>query len=239
MRGPVIALLLVVTAAANAIAQTTKQNRLAQAPQRGHCDVGVVSSLGTNFLVEQVHFFTGNKRTYVPVESFHLDDLVVDRIRSGLGNRAAVLRIPYREEPFASFNTPNLGQRLGYLFAPFTYVPDVADAIRTVAAGTRCTRYILVTPDPGTENDQGGVGITKSFGPGVHAAIRIWVFDGETFKPSNFIDSSTTHFGRVVDESFWPDPPSSAALNAKLREATRELVAKCLDRVLPRVLPML
>jgi len=184
------------------------------------------------------YFFTGNKRTYVPVESFHLDDLVVDRIRSGLGNRAAVLRIPYREEPFASFNTPNLGQRLGYLFAPFTYVPDVADAIRTVAAGTRCTRYILVTPAPDTEYDQGDVGITKSLRPRVHAAIRIRVFDGETFKLSNSIDRSTA-FGRVVDESFWPDPPRSAALNAKLREATRELVAKCLDQVLPRLLPML
>ncbi len=117
MRRTVIALLLLVSgAAATAVAQPAKQNP----PAQGHCAVGVQSRLGEEFEV-------GNKK--VSVESWHIDDLVVDRVRAALGKRAVVQRIPYRKEAVVWW------QRF----------VDNANSFRRMAAGTRCARYIVVS----------------------------------------------------------------------------------------------
>lgn len=162
MRQTVIALLLMGSAVATAVAQTAKQNP----PAQGHCAIGVQSRLGDEFTV-------GNKN--VSVESWHIDDLVVDRVRAALGKRAAVLRIRYRKEAFPSFE----GSRL------FHSAPSLPDAIRTLAIGTRCARYVLVTEDRfdwGNSMYLVGVGIVKGALGGfkINAVIRVRVFDGET-----------------------------------------------------------
>jgi hypothetical protein len=60
------------------------------------------------------------------------------------------------------------------------------------------------------------------------------VYDGETFSFLRSAIGIAPH--RDVDESFWPDSPSSAAQKAMLRDVTRELVARELDRKLPKLL---
>jgi len=40
---------------------------------------------------------------------------------------------------------------------------------------------------------------------------------------------------RQVDESFWPQSPSNAAQNARLREAIREPVGQGVDATLPEL----
>jgi hypothetical protein len=135
MRRTIIALLLFVSGAATGVAQPAKQNPPAQAPQKGHCDVGVVSRLGEKFRVSIAYKVS----EYVPVESWHIDDLVVDRIRAALGKRAVVQRIPYRKELVV----------MRPLF--FGRAMDGPASFRRMATGTRCARYVFVSP--GKEDD--------------------------------------------------------------------------------------
>ena len=127
MRLTVIALLLVVSGTATAVAPA-KQNRPAQASQSGHCDVGVVSHLGEKFGVKQgdrLEELTGGD---VSVEPWHLDDLVTDAIRGAAGNRAQVRRIPYRKDALAT--RPFL--------SPVVYaaIQNSSATMRKLAAGT-------------------------------------------------------------------------------------------------------
>ena len=253
MRQTVIALMLFVSGAA-AVAQPAKQNPSAP-PQKGHCDVGVVSNLGEKFRVEKAGFPEPNV-TEVSVESWHLDDFVVAKIRGALGNRAAVQRIPYRKEALAAIEAlDNNHVRSAPLFRWFRYSDDVAkfrDAIRTLASGTRCARYVLVTKaivDDGDHSYREGIRIFKGLLDHgmVEAVIAVRVFDGEgkvlSTRRADYSKQSfpgifgTAHPERLLDESSWPDPPNSAAQNAKLREAARELIARCLDAALPKPLP--
>jgi hypothetical protein len=244
MRRTVIALLLMSGTVA-AVAQPAKQNPSAQAPPKGHCDVGVVSRLREEFKVREAGF----PEKTVTVGSWHLDDLVVDKVRGALGKRAEVQRIPYRKEAFAWFE-PQYGRHEPPLFRLLRfrgYASEFRDAIRTLAPGARCARYVLVTKAQDYDGVPMDIGIGKGpLGLVLSASMRVWVFDGETFKVlSNLMDdheSRTSYVGisgshPKLDETFWPGPPNSAAQNAKLREATRELIAKCLDRTLPKPLP--
>jgi hypothetical protein len=249
MRRTIIALLLV-SAAASAVAQIAKQNPSAQVVQTGHC-VGVVSHLGEKFQVrEQTSVFAEAKISDVPVESWHLDDLVVDRIRDALGNRAAVQRIPYRKEALAPVE-PRRGELLSLTLSRLFQLRDFAAIIRTLVAGTRCARYVLVTEGVHVDADPrylAGLGIAKGLGLiGMHAIVKAWVIDGETFQVLNDPTADVRRrsipvlFGTapLLNESVWPDPPNSAAQNAKLCETTREMVAQDLDEILPKLLPTL
>jgi hypothetical protein len=46
--------------------------------------------------------FSGNEENDIPVESWRIDDLVIAKISESLGNHAAVRRIAYQREAFAS-----------------------------------------------------------------------------------------------------------------------------------------
>ncbi|MBO0756864.1 MAG: hypothetical protein J2P54_13470 [Bradyrhizobiaceae bacterium] len=249
MRRTVIApLLLLVSGAATAVAQSANPSTLAS--QKGNCAVGVVSHLGEKFQVrEQRGLFAEPKVSDVPVESWHLDDLVVDRIRGALGNRADVQRIPYHKEALALVEPRRDESRWLTLSRLFQF--DFAAVTRRLVAGTRCARYVLVTEGVHVDADPrslAGLGIAKGLGIiGMYVIIKAWVIDGETFKVLNDPTadarrrSTPALFGTapLLNESFWPDPPHSAAQNAKLCEAAREMVAQDLDEILPKLLPTL
>jgi hypothetical protein len=227
MRRTAIALLLLVSGSAAAVAQPAKYP-LVQAPQKGHCAVGVMSDLGAKLRTSKANFIGKNIHEDVPIESWHIDDLVVDRIRDALGKRAAVQRIPYRKELIVLFETaPWFGENL-FLRQSF------ANRVRTPVTGTRCARYVVATL--GHDIDIGhGLAIVVLLGGHafVHAVITLRVYDGETF--ARLRVATNLYGARRVDESLWPDPPGSAAQNTRLREAIRELVARELDTMLPKL----
>ncbi len=202
MRRTIIALLLIVSGAAAAVAQTVKQNPSAQAPPKGHCAVGVISDLGEKFQVR-------NKD--VPVE-WHIDDLVVDRIRAALGKRAVVQRIPYRKD---------VEEQVRRSVAPTLFGAQFKELLRRLTTGTRCARYVVVTRASRNDDDEVGLGIVtaKSFGTPrayVHVLITMRVYDGETFvwlAPTGLADSS-----HKVDPSFSPDPQ---AVQRRMRSCAR------------------
>jgi len=212
MRLTVIALLLVMSGTATAVAQTAKQNRPAQT-QTGHCDVGVVSNL-TKFKIKDAG--TSDPAVVVPVEPWHLDEVVVDTVRAALGNRLVVQRIPYRGEKVES--RP---------FLLWQLTVQVRPSIRQLASGTRCSRYVFVEEDSVALNDSVrfyGIGI---YGSVLHVVIRARLYDGETFK-ALLLNPSTYATGRAPESV----TPGRAAQNTQLREATQQLLVRSLNEEL-------
>jgi hypothetical protein len=242
MRQTVTALLLLLGGAAAALAQPapTKQNQPKTAaakqavakqapPQDSNC-VGIVTNLGEKFTVRRIGASVlGNEISVVPVDSWHIDDLVVAKISAALGKRTMVRRIPYRREAFVSRGTLKLFRDTE---------AEIREGVRTSTAGTRCARYLFVI---------GGIGILRT-GIGelftkvnAYARFSLRLYDGETFtllkRASAPSDESiwlraTRSPYRQVDESFWPESPRNAAQNAGLREAIRELVSQGMDATL-------
>ena len=254
MERMITALLLFLGGAAAALAQPApaKQNppKTAAAkpavakqvpPQNGNC-VGVVSNLGEKFTVRKTGFTVfGTETNDVPVDSWHLDDLVVAKISAALGKRAVVRRIPYHKEAFASLETPKLFRDTE---------AEIREVVRTLTTGTQCTHYLVVTRAyyniGNSKPTIGGIGILHTGMARVtaYALFSLRLYDGETFTllkranaPSNeSIFLSSIHGPhRQVDESFWPESPDTAAQNAKLREAIRELVSQGIDATLPEL----
>jgi hypothetical protein len=259
MRRTAVALLLLLSGTVAAVAQaapaTQSLPKQAAKPaeakqalqQSGPCAVGVISQLGEKFTVRKVGLTVfGNESNDVPVESWHIDDLVVAKISGVLGKRAGVRRISFHKEAFASLQTVKLFRDTD---------AEVGEGVRTLAAGTRCARYVRVTRGTtgyGMINQiLGGLGIVAGKKPyftgdlyNLHALITVRVYDGETFtllKRKMASTGQSTFMAmiggphREVDESFWPESPNAAVQNAKLREATRELVAQSLDATLPEL----
>jgi hypothetical protein len=217
MRRTVIALLLLMSGAATAMAQTAKQSRPQPPPRTDRCDVGVVSELGT-LSVEDYPYHGVDK--IVPVESWHLENVVVDRVRAALGNRVAAVRsIPYRGEKVV--NRPYLLWQIPVRIRPST---------RQLAAGMRCSYYVRVSEGSvGTESGpMEGIGINK--GVFIHAVVGVDVIDGDTFKPLEGVVVQAEKGG--LNNSLWPDPPDRAGQNTKLREAMAQLVIQNVDHAL-------
>src|SRR5258707_818697 len=158
MRRTVTALLLLVSGLASALAQPapTRQNQpktvvAKQVPQQdGNC-VGVVSNLGEKFTVRKIGYGVfGSELNEVPVDSWHIDDLAVAKISAALGKRTAVRRIPYHKEAFVSRRT---------LFRDAE--AEIREGVRTLAAGTRCARYLFVTRTYYHDLRIGGSGILR------------------------------------------------------------------------------
>jgi hypothetical protein len=259
MRRIIIAVLLSLNGVAGALAQPApaKQNlpqRAAPKPvvpkqavpkqvpatQNGKC-LGVVSQLGENFTVKKIGLTVfGNEQNEVAVGPWRIDDLVVAKISAALGKQAAVQRIPYQKAAFASLDTPKLFRN---------YEAEFAEAVRAVAAGTRCARYVVVARTQATVGNTNqsiegirilyrGVDLLNTVH--VHAFFSLRLYDGETFTllkqkaaPSEFnlfADIRGPH--RQVDKSFWPSSPDRAVQDAKLREVVRELVDQGMEGIL-------
>jgi hypothetical protein len=215
-----------------------------QTPQQnGPCAVGVVSQLGEKFTVRKIGVTVfGNEDNEVPVASWHIDDLVVAKISGTLGKRATVRRIPYRKEAFASLETMKLFHDTE---------AEAGQGVRTLAAGTRCARYLLVTRayrNVGSSNQSiGGIGLLyDGVGPfsrvNAYALFSLRLYDGETFTllkqataPSGGFLEGIRGPHRLVDKSLWPESPNNTAQDAKLREAIRDLVAQGMDATLPEL----
>jgi len=247
MRRTVTALLLLLSSAASALAQPgpTKQSdpktaAAKRAPQQdGNC-VGVVSNLGEKLTVRRIVYgLIGTELNEVPADSWHIADLAVAKISAALGKWTAVRRIPYHREAFVSRRT---------LFRDAE--AEIREGVRTLAAGTRCARYLFVTRTYYHDLRIGGIGILRT-GIGepftkvnAYALFSLRLYDGETFTllkrasaPSeeSILWQPIRGPHRRVDESFWPESPRNAAQDARLREAIRELVSQGMDATLPEL----
>ena len=240
MSRTVVTLLLLLGGAAAALAQpaSAEQNvpktaAAKQAPQQnGNC-VGVESNLGEKFTVRRIGSSVfGNEINVVPVDSWHIDDLVVANISAALGKRTVVRRIPYHKEAFVSLGTLKLFRGTE---------AAIGEGVRTLTAGTRCARYLFVAGRIGILRTGIGELFTKI---NAYARFSLRPYDGETFTLSKRASAPSDEAMwlrairspyRQVDESLWPETPRNAAQNAKLREAIRELVSQGMEATLPEL----
>jgi hypothetical protein len=259
MRRAAIALLSLLVVGDAAIAQQPAKPKApaAVAPQPGKPSaadggkcIGVVSAIGDTFFSRKIGITVfGNGQSTAPVESWHVDDVVVSKISAFLSKGWTVRRINYPKGAFASLD----GQHA--LF--YNYDDDLQGIVRRVTSSTRCDHYVVVVKGSssfGTSNQSiYGLGIveaTSILGASdyIHALFTIRIYDGQTFAMLSQRGASIEKWNllsdfkgpgihgpyRAVDNSLWPQ--SDAAQSTKLRDGIRSLVEQALDATMPDVL---
>jgi hypothetical protein len=214
----------------------------------GPCSLGVISAIGDRFAVQKFGITVfENEESFVPIEDWGLDDLVMARARAATGNDPSVRKITYPKGAFELYFNPK--SRL--LRDPGERLPAI---VQSLTASAHCDRYLVVTriraEEPGTHLQLDGIG---AYNRGLGSLLRhshlfanfeINVLDGRTYENLNRafagVGARLSQGMRLtedplnrLDNAQFPEPPSSAAGSAALRERTRELVAARLDQALP------
>jgi hypothetical protein len=126
--------------------------------------------------------------------------------------------------------------------------------VRKTAGSAGCERYVVIEKSGGaflnTNQSVAGIGILNYGFPGLEktylfALTYIRVYDGKNFEvlrrgDGDFVDEGVTPIrgaSRVLDNFAWPEDPGRAITSA-MRDATRALLAKSLDRTLPEMLSL-
>jgi hypothetical protein len=207
--------------------------------------VGVLSHIGDRFLVKKVGITVfQNEESEVPIDTWHVDDLVAGKVSAFFGKRLAVRRIKPSPEALAAFDAPK-PSRDGDV--------DVNALIRTAARPATCNRYVAITKRGAaygrTKQMIGGLGIVRGGSPlttSVDLFAYMWlrVYDGRSFallrRKAGTLGQPTFMAGmrgphREVDESWWPTS-LDIEQDTKLRDVTRALVSETLDATLPELL---
>jgi hypothetical protein len=228
--------------------QATPKQLQASRPESGPC-IGVLSRIGETFTLRKVGITVfGNEENPVPINAWHVDDLVVARVAAFVNKRASVRRVAYPAGMFASLDTPQ------FLRNDTKAFEEIA---RPLMASTHCARYIAAIPGSvnysGTNQVLKGLGIVSRSGLvdtfDLHAITELRVYDenlaflhrkyasltpNENRFIASIIGGNVPGPHRHVDKSFWPDP-AGVAQDAKLREAMRDLVSRSLDATLPEL----
>jgi hypothetical protein len=213
----------------------------------GPCQVGVISVIGDEFVVQRVGLtMFGNEYTEVPIDAWGLDDLVVTRVRAAVAPGTGIRRIAYAKGAFAPYDHPASG-----LFR--NPQGDLTTIVRQIAANAGCERYVVVTKIEtqvdGTNQTHRGMGVlSRGIGSGVlsntslFASINVWVLDGQTFairrRPFNLGEVLAGSLRMTQDpltkleNDVFPEPATAAAASATLRDHTRALLTAVLDKTL-------
>jgi hypothetical protein len=218
------------------------------AAENGPCRLGVISAIGDRFSVEKFGLTVfETEESYVPIENWGLDDLVLARVHAATGDDPAIRKIAYPKGAFEPYFNPK--SRL--LPDPSQGLPAI---VRSFTATTNCERYLVVirvrTEDPGIHRTLDGIGAYNS-GLGsllrtshLFASFAIDVLDGRTYenlnRPFAGAGARFSQSMRIMedplnklDNSQFPEPAAVAAGSETLRERTRALVAARLDQLLP------
>jgi hypothetical protein len=217
----------------------------------GPCDLGVIAAVGAPIGVQKVGMtIFGNEYSEVPFDAWGIDDLIDARVRVAAGAGTGVRRITVGKEGlFDLYEKPGKG---------FFNNPkeNLMEAVRKIAANSRCARYILFARTngklSGTNQFLRGIGV-MTHGPFGRAAVfanfQVYVFDGPSFA---IRDDPFGSFGarmsgalskltkddtiRTAENTEFPASPEAAAKDTKLRDTARALVSERLDQILAEYL---
>ncbi|WP_157100410.1 hypothetical protein [Rhodoplanes sp. Z2-YC6860] len=192
----------------------------------------------------------GNGLEEIAVDSWGIDELIVRKVGTVLGNRFTVRRINFPKATLAALESPG-----GGLFRNTTAEWDQAVAAAARASG-KCDLTISVyrtgAAFSNTNQTLFGLGIVSygaelmgSYYLFAHFAIRI--YDGNTFavlktevaRTETTLASVLTGVGgltRRVDKTWWPETPQAAVQSAQIRDGIRTLVNQSLEKTLPGML---
>lgn len=212
-------------------------------PRPGGRSVCVASAIGQKFAVQTIGVMVfGNALESAAIQSWGLDNLVVQKIGSTLGAGFSVRSAAVPAAAVADLKKP------GGLI-PTDRTAGFIAALRN-SNGGNCHYYVVALPLrgqwPGTNQPVEGVGILKRSGVVtqhfIFAAFWLQLFDGRTGERVRLPIAgslgeifSDPYWQKKVDDAWWPVPAQSAAGNSKLKDAARTLVLKVLDKDSPRL----
>jgi hypothetical protein len=217
---------------------------------RGRPTICVASAIGQKFEIKTIGLMVfGNDLKTANVGSWGVDSLVVQRLAAGLSSKFSVRPVTLSADVIKM--TPPGG---GGIFSGNSSENWKA-ALRDVGR-TGCAYIVIAKPYAsqysGTNQIISGLGIVKQDSilkvHLVYAVFSLQLFDGATSEwIRQSIDVGSIFAGafndspnqRTVDESYWPASAEAAAQSAKLREASRGVVASLVNRYTPGILKAL
>jgi hypothetical protein len=182
--------------------------------------IGVISAIGENLILKKIGITVfGNEQRTAPIDSWHIDDIVANKVSAFLSKGWTVRRITYPKGAFSSLEENHS------LF--YNGNDDLLGIVRRVTSSTRCGHYVVIVKTGHTlaNSNQSiyGLGILETsslLGPSdyIHALFAIKVYDGQTFAIigqqavfierrnllSDFTGPAIHGPYRIVDQSWWP-----------------------------------
>ena len=226
-------------------AQPAKPN----AADSGKC-IGVISAIGEDLIIKKIGITVfGNEQRTAPIDSWHIDDIVANKVSAFLSKGSTVRRITYPKGAFSSLEENHS------LF--YNGNDDLLGIVRRVTSSTRCDHYVVIVKTghilANSNQSIYGLGILETNSllgstDYIHALFAIKVYDGQTFAIigqkavfierrnllSDFTGPAIHGPYRTVDQSWWPQ--SDAAQSTKLKDGIRSLVEQALDATMPDIL---
>jgi hypothetical protein len=217
--------------------------------ESGPCQIGVISDIGDQFVVQNVGFTVfGNERSEVPTRGWGLDDLVIARVRAAAAPGVTVRRIAYAKDAFAELERP------GSFFRDVK--AELSNAVRQIASGSNCERYVLVQRSTSRFSNLNqsvrGIGIVhwvyRTF---LFALSYVQIYDGQSFEVIKQGAATTDDEplvarvlmsnpirgpNRELDKESFPSNPAEATSNPTFRDGVRALLTTSLDNTLPAML---
>jgi len=205
--------------------------------------VGIVSAIGDELHLRKIGLTVfENGAQEMTIDSWHLDELMIAKVRADLSGRFDVRPVTYQRAPFAALVAEkqifSQDRRSALVHAGVS--PQGLDA------------YLVITKTRGpygqTKQSLLGLGLveggTALFGTQVYAYANyeLGMVDGRTWAVSEEAKAflpprSLSEIGgvsRKVDKSLWPASPDAAA-NQRLKAAFADLIDKSLPCALQRM----
>jgi hypothetical protein len=222
---------------------------LATQPLAKPCGIGVMSAVGDRFTLRKIGVTVfGNEDNKVSLGTWGIDDFIYAKIAAALGSRRSVRRLAYSKAALSAYENADVN-----IFR--NYDGELRNILREAAAKTGCQRLIAVmkTSTRFSSTNQGisGLGILATGGDllvpktlNLYVVISMTVYDGRTFDRVKyklvseerginlFSMKAIRGLSREVDSSWWPDP-ARVGSDARLRDATRDLISRGLNVAVP------
>lgn len=213
------------------------------------CGVGVMSAVGNTFTLRKIGITVfGNEDNKVSLGTWGIDDFIYGKIAAALGSRRSVRRLAYSKPALSAFENGGVN-----IFR--NYDGELRNILREAVAKEGCQRLIAVmktsTQFSSTNQDISGLGILETGGAllvpktlNLYAVMSMTIYDGRTFDRVKyklvseerginlFSMKAIRGLSREVDTSWWPDP-TRVGSDARLRDATRDLIARGLNVTIP------
>jgi len=213
------------------------------------CGVGVMSAVGNTFTLRKIGITVfGNEDNKVSLGTWGIDDFIYGKIAAALGSRRSARHLAYSKAALSAYENADVN-----IFR--NYDGELRNILREAAAKEGCQRLIAVmkTSTQFSSTNQGisGLGILATGGDllvpktlNLYAVMSITVYDGRTFDRVKYMLVSEEQginlfsmkairgLSREVDGSWWPDP-ARVGSDARLRDATRDLIARGLNVTVP------
>jgi hypothetical protein len=194
---------------------------------------------------------SGNALDKTPIDAWGIDEFVTGKIGAHLGQRFEVKKIAAPKRAFASLEKPKSP------FADNSKDDDRKEIIRGILGAQKCDLAIVVTKSGSMVGDTNqavlGLGVVDAssliFVDNVwlFALSEIRVYDGKSFAVLGHKRSYTWQPSlggvvirgpsRQVGKTGWPGSPANAERDAKLKQATMELLEQSMATMIADLFP--